>query len=135
MMRDGAGKLSAQVSGGKTLTVTGQNIYSGATQIDAGSGLTVAAGGAIGMAANHAGAINVDGTLLIKTGGVVDAGANNLTNQGTVTIEAGGRLTDDLINNGVVNSSGLVTANLQNNAAGVVTKGADRPLAGQCRHQ
>jgi hypothetical protein len=123
-MRDGAGQLSAQVSGGKTLTVTGQNIYSGTTQIDAGSGLAVAAGGAIGTAANHAGAINVDGALLIKTGGTVDAGTNNLTNQGTVTIEAGGRLTDDLVNNGVVNNSGLVAANLQNNAAGTVTNKA-----------
>jgi uncharacterized protein with beta-barrel porin domain len=101
-------------------TLSGANTYTGGTSVNAG---TLSVTGSIGSAGTPSGAIGVlaGTTLSVGATGAINIGANNLTNAGTVTVAAGGSITDDLVNSGVVNNAGSYIANVQNASPGVIT--------------
>jgi autotransporter-associated beta strand protein len=125
-----SGSGSVTVNGTKTLVLTGNNTYTGATTIGAGAGLQVGNGGASGSISNSGSIVN-NGTLTIDlngtttlTGGIsgtgqvsqigsgttILAGANNYS--GTTTVSSGtlqigdgatsGSLTGDITDNSAV---------------------------------
>ena len=96
-----------------TTTLAAANTYTGATNVNAG---TLNVMGSIGSSGTPSGAINVfsGAALNVEATGSINIGTNNLTNAGTVTVAAGGSITDDLINSGITNNAGTWTGPVTN---------------------
>ena len=105
--------------GAGTLTLAAADTYTGTTNINAG---TLNVTGSIGSVGTPGGAIAVlaGATLSVGSGGSINIAGQNMTNAGTLTVAAGGSITDDLINSGVVTNAGVYNANVASNT-GTIT--------------
>jgi hypothetical protein len=129
-----AGKLAlpsqALQNLGTFATSTGSTFSGGLNN----TGTVNAAGGAINGPITNAGLFNIAGTVTTdsafeNTGTLSVAGPGNYTitgnlrndKGGQVIVAAGGSLTDDLINAGIVINGGTYTANVTNNSGGQIT--------------
>lgn len=108
-----AGSGALTKSGAGMVTLSGINTFTGSTTVNAGT-LVVASGGSIGSAAGPTSDATVANGATFENAGTVVTGL--LTNNGTVTVDAGGALTANsgIANHGTFTNNGTVTDDLAN---------------------
>ncbi|MBB4200823.1 uncharacterized protein with beta-barrel porin domain [Rhodoblastus sphagnicola] len=134
-------KVGLTVAGG-SLTLSGANTYTGATNVNVGS-LTLSGG--IGQRISLSGPVSVlsgaamtvtsigslyaatifnSGAITVDNGGALTANGGVTNNaSGAITVAAGGTFTDDLNNAGAVTNNGVYNANVASNT-GTITNNA-----------
>ena len=118
-----AGSSGLNKSGTGTLTLTGNNTYSGGTEISAGT-LQIANGtGSTATAGTGSIQIDANGTLIFNYGATQDSFGNNLTGTGTI-IQNG---PNELGLTGVNSFSGLIQINTNNVAFVGANSGNGQP--------
>ena len=118
-----AGSSGLNKSGTGTLTLTGNNTYSGGTEISAGT-LQIANGtGSTATAGTGSIQIDANGTLIFNFGATQDSFGNNLTGTGTI-VQNG---PNELGLTGVNSFSGLIQINTNNVAFAGANSGNGQP--------
>ena len=108
IIKDGTFATALTKVGAGTLTLSGNNSYTGQTTINGGT-LTIAATGSITTS-------NVSNNAIFNNAGTVTAGSVTNNAGATITNFSGGTINDDLNNAGTVNNGGTYNANVATNS-------------------
>ncbi len=84
-----------------------------------GTGATISDYGTIMLSGSPTN--NNSGTIHVYSTGTLTATAGGITNSGTITVDAGGKVSDTLNNTGMVKNSGVYNADVNNSGAGTIT--------------